>query len=474
MNKDLIIIILGRVLQIIITLLSIRLLTTFLTPEEVGNYYILLALLAFFNLVLLNPSGMYFSRHLHEWQRSKQLLNALFVFMGWMFVVSIVSVPLSAIVYNWLGYENKFDLDIFLVYIAVAMIISTIHRNVMFGSNTLGFRKEFVIYLVATLILGLLISISIVYFYYNSALGWLMGVVISEAVMLYMIFKFFIQDNQLNIAKIKSTLTKERVKKILLFALPISVTTFLMWGQTIAYRFLVDYQYSAEVLGFIAVGLGTSAAVFSSIESIAMQYFNPIFLKNILDASKEQRTKTWNTIAQQIVPIYILAAFFTLALSEVLINILVDKKFHDAYIYAMFGVTIEFFRVMSNLLNNVAQSEHKTTTTVKPYLLGFIVSLGILSSIDFGMNYFMIPLVLGIAYFLVYIYMYINMRQLLKIKYNIHLLKILFLSLPFAMIFFIDMTNSSLIFNLLVLSVFGVYFLFAVWVMIKNSKKEKI
>ena len=94
-SKDLSIIIIGRVLQIIIMLVSFRLLTTFLTPEEVGNYYIILALVAFFNLVLLNPSSMYFSRHLLQWQRSKNLLNALSVFILWIVIVAIASIPID-------------------------------------------------------------------------------------------------------------------------------------------------------------------------------------------------------------------------------------------------------------------------------------------------------------------------------------------------------------------------------------------
>ena len=62
-----------------------------------------------------------------------------------------------------------------------------------------------------------------------------------------------------------------------------------MWGQSMSYRFIVDFKYSAESLGFIAVGLGISSGIFVSLEAIAMQYYNPIFLKDILDANKDQR-----------------------------------------------------------------------------------------------------------------------------------------------------------------------------------------
>ena len=471
MTKDLKIIILGRVLQIGITLFSIRFLTTFLSPEEVGNYYLLLALMAFFNLVLLNPPGMYFSRHLLEWQRSKQLLNALSVFIGWMLVVIILAMGVLLLVYDVLDYKSKFELTVFLVYILGSIIISTIHRNVLFGSNTLGFRKEFVIYLLLTLMLGLIFSSLIVTVYYPYALGWLLGVLLSELLLVYFIFKFFIQDNILDIQKIKTTLTKERLKKILFFTFPIGITTFLMWGQTIAYRFLVDRYYSAEVLAYIAVGLGIAASVFGSVESIAQQYFNPIFLKSILDASREKRAEAWNRMAEQIVPIYLFTAFFTLALAEVLINILVDHKFHDAYIYVMVGVMVEFFRVMSNLLNSVAQSEYRTTSTVKPYLVGFVISLGLLSSMDFSENYLMIPVVLGFAYLCVFIYMYLNMKQILEIKYEVNWLKVCFLSLPFGMIYFINLEQSSLWMNLVILAGFGLYYLLAIWLTMEKTDK---
>jgi O-antigen/teichoic acid export membrane protein len=248
-----------------------------------------------------------------------------------------------------------------------------------------------------------------------------------------------------------------------------------MWGQNTAYRFIVDYQYSAEVLGYIGVGLGVSSAVFGSIESISMQYFNPIFLKNILDATKERRAKAWNEIAKQIVPIYILAVFFTISMSEVLINILVDKKFHDSYIYTMIGVGIEFFRVMTNLLNNVSQSEYKTTQTIKPYLVGFIVSLGTIYLVDFGTKYYMIPTVLAFAYFCVYVYMYTNMKKLLNIKYDVKILKILLLSIPFFSIYFISIKDFSIISNLVLISIFGLYFLFTIGLLHKNAiqKVEK-
>jgi len=468
MNKDLLIIITGRLLQIIIMLASVRLLTTFLSPIEVGNYYIVLAILAFFNLVLLNPPGMYFSRHILHWQKSKNLLNALSVFILWILIVALLSIPVLYFVYYQFSYDTKFDFNILILYIVLAIVIRTVYRNTLNGINLLNYRKIFVLYLIITLILGLSLSCVIVYFYYNHALGWLFGIMIAEFIMLYGTFRFFIQNNTLDIDKIRYVLNRDKIKSILLFSFPIGVTTFLMWGQNTAYRFIVDYKYSSEVLGYIAVGLGISSAVFSSIESISMQYFNPIFFKNILHASIEQRAKAWNDIAKQIVPIYILSAFFTLAMAEVLINLLVDHKFYHAYIYTKVGVGIEFFRVMTNLLNNVSQAEYKTTATIRPYFVGFIISLGILGSINFGTNYFMIPVVLAFAFFCVYVYMFRNMKKILDIRYEINLLRLILLISPFCIIYFININYQNLMQNLFLLCLFGIYYLFAVWIEFKR------
>ena len=130
--------------------------------------------------------------------------------------------------------------------------------------------------------------------------------------------------------------------KILKFTLPIGITTFLMWGQSMSYRFIVDFKYSAESLGFIAVGLGISSGIFVSLETIAMQYYNPIFLKDILDANKDQRTNAWNKMASIFIPVYTLAMVFVFCMAETLTSLLVDSKFHDSFIFAMVGATIEF------------------------------------------------------------------------------------------------------------------------------------
>ena len=47
-------------------------------------------------------------------------------------------------------------------------------------------------------------------------------------------------------------------------------------------------------------------------------------------------------MAKILIPIYLLAMVFVICLSQVLITILVDSRFHDSYIFTMVGASIEF------------------------------------------------------------------------------------------------------------------------------------
>ena len=460
-DKDLIFIIIGRILQIVLMLISIRIMTTFLSPAEVGNYNLLLTILAFFNLVFLNPAGMYFSRHIIQWDSSKNLLNGLFIFILWMIVVAILSIIILTFIYHLMHYENKYIYNLFVLYIILAIVFSTTHRNVLYGLNMLGYRKQFVVFLLATLSLGIVCSFLIIYFIYSKALGWTLGIVFSEIILVYPIYKAFIRGNELNIHTIKLIMTKKKIKEILAFCIPVSITVFLMWGQNTGYKMIVDYKYSAEVLGYISVGIGVANAVFGSIESIAMQYFNPIFYKKIIDASIEERATVWNEIAQYMVPIYILSTILVISIAEYLITILVDSKFHHSYIYTRIGAGIEFFRVMTNLLNNVSQSEKNTKVTIAPYVVGFVVALGFIGFVNFGTNYFMIPVALLLAYFGVFIYMYFNMKKLLKIHYEFNsIYKSILLGMPLFTIIFID-CKIDIANSLCIVFMSGIYFIFS-------------
>ena len=472
-KKDILILGIGKVLQVVIALVSIRILTEVLSAQEVGNYYLLLTLLTLFNFAFLNPLGQYFGRHLIHWEQNKNLLNATNVLLFLRFTAIVFSIFIALIVYEMFEYNRYFSLSEFLLFIFISLIAGT-HGVLLNAVNTLGDRIKFIIYVVSTLLVGLLLSLVILNFVDKSAIGWLYGVSISQLIFSIGLYKYVVKNNSFSIDKVKSVFNAKYMKKIAIFIIPVTITLFLQWGQNQSYRFIIEAKYSLEALAYIAVGLAVSGAIFSAVESLATQYYNPIYMRQITNATKKDRAKAWNNLANYMIPTYLVLAIYVIILSPYLTNLLVAEKFHDAYIYAMYGAMIEFFRVITNLVYMVSQSEVKTNTTIVPYTVGFIFTIGSLYLFDMSEQLWMIPLFLALANGVIFIILFIYMKKLLDIKIDcINLVKFFLLALPLFLVLLIS-NDKDTIQTIMIIGLSGIYLLFLIYLIVKQHSKAYI
>ncbi len=472
-KKDLITLAVGKVLQVLIALVSIKILTEVLSTQEVGNYYLLLTVLTLFNFTFLNPLGQYYGRHLISWEKSNNLLNATIVLMALRILAIISALFFAYGVFIYFEYSKYYTLSEFLLFIFISLVAGTF-LVLLSAVNTLGDRIKFIGYLISCLFIGLVLSLIMVYFLDRSAISWLYGIAIAQLVFLVPVYRYLVQNNEFSLAKIKATFNKKYIKNVSYFMIPITITLFLQWGQNISYRFIIEAKYSIEILAFIVVGFSVSGAIFSAVEGLATQYFNPIYLKQITNASKEERANAWNELANYIIPIYVLLALFVVALAPYLVQILVAEKFYDAYIYVMFGAIIEFFRVITNIVYMVSQSEIKTNTTMLPFAVGFLISIITLYLVDFSQTLWSIPIVLIVAYSTIFLMLFFNMKKLLPIHINfVSIGKALMLSVPFTWVYLLDKAYS-LVMILSIIVVSGIYFVMGVYVLRPKEKKERL
>jgi len=463
-NKDLYVLIIGRIIQVSIALAAIKILTTILSKEEVGNYYLLITILTLLNFSFFNPIGMYYGRHIIGWNKTNNLLNATNILFITRFFGIFISLFFVYIIYVYMDYSSYYGVVELLFFITIALIAST-HGDLVNVLNTLEDRVKFMKYLVITLLIGIIFSIFIALFVDKSGMGWLYGLFISQIIFSILIYKYIAKNRTYSYSKIILSFNSTNIKKIAYFIVPITITLFLEWGQNMSYRFILENRYSLEILASIAVGLSVSGAIFSAVEGLVSQYFNPIYLRQITNTTKEIRTKSWNTLADNMISIYILLMIFIISLSPYLVNILVAEKFHDVYIYTMIGALIEFFRVMTNVVFKVAMSELKTKRLIFPYLVGSIISIGTIYFIDFSEDLWKIPLVLGASYGVIFMMMFYNMRKLLPISIELGSInKALFLSLPFGIFFFFN-TYSSMLWSFAIVLIAGLYFLLTIYLL---------
>jgi O-antigen/teichoic acid export membrane protein len=339
--------------------------------------------------------------------------------------------------------------------------------------NMLHYRLSFTILTVLTAFGIIVFGYLFVKLFGSTSENWLLGTVVSNT--LFLIIGFFILKNRLN-EKFNGffysfkKITKEKIKTILVFVMPLSVATLFMWLQNSGYRILIEQNIGLEFLGFLGVGLAISGQVASTIESIVMQYFHPIYYKQITNATVEERKKAIESFINKALPIYFMLAIFLTFLAKYVVEILVDEKYYGVYIFTTFGIWIEFFRMSSNLFGNISQSEMNTKKFMTPYIIGSLVTIILVYFSSSKVDYeFYLPIALLIGGLFTMIVMYISMKKLIDFKIDFRLIFFSFLiSIPYFSTYLFNF-ETNLVLNLLVVGSFGIYFLGTIYFIYKKG-----
>lgn len=471
-KSDFLIILVGKLLQVILMIVAIRVSTALLEPKEMGNIYIFTTIYTFFVLLLISPFGQYINRHTHQWHEQKSLLDNLGLYSLYLIIISIFSVIVGFLLYSF-GVSQEIELEYFLSLLFLFILFMTLNQTILPLLNMLHYRFSFTILTVLTAFGIIFFGYLFVNFFGNNAENWLLGMVVSN--MIFMIIGFFVLKNRLNdkfrgFSYTLRKITKEKIKSILVFVMPLSVATLFMWLQNSGYRILIEQNIGLEFLGFLGVGLAISGQVASTIESIVMQYFHPIYYKQITNATIQERKKAIESFINKALPIYFMLAIFLTFLAKYVVEILVDEKYYGVYIFTTFGIWIEFFRMSSNLFGNISQSEMNTKKFMAPYIIGSLVTIILVYFSSLKVDYeFYLPLALLIGGLFTMIVMYISMKKLIDFKIDFRLIFFSFLiSIPYFSTYLFNF-ETNLVLNLLVVGSFGLYFLGTIYFIYKKG-----
>ncbi|MBF5928154.1 polysaccharide biosynthesis protein, partial [Escherichia coli] len=93
-KKEIIILLIARILQILISLFTMRLMTTILSNEQMGEYYIFLAIYMLASLGIINPIGQYVNRNTYLWWREGVLTQYINRYINFVLCFSLIYVIL--------------------------------------------------------------------------------------------------------------------------------------------------------------------------------------------------------------------------------------------------------------------------------------------------------------------------------------------------------------------------------------------
>lgn len=423
-NRDLLVVILGKIAQVILMFATLKISTYLLPPKVMGQLYIFTTIYTFFVFFLISPIGQYFNRYTHQWESEGVLFSRLKLYAGYMVLVCAAAM-VGACVVHLFGGANDFLLFPFLILTGLFVFVVSANQTVVPLLNMLDYRVLFTILTFLTGFLALAFSIIFVVFVDSTAIAWLLGLLLGNALVV-IAGVFYLRKILSGQEKPPSRIfdlgkvNTKKVCEVAKFAIPVSMATVFMWAQNSGYRISIESYLGLDYLGLLGVGFIVATQLSSVVESILMQYLQPNFYRSIKGAGIEGRTQAVNAYLSITIPVYFALALFLTFSIEYVFPVLVSGEYKEGYKFCVFGVWIEFFRMVTNAIGTIAHSEVKMKGYMYPYILGalttnILVYLAVTSSYELDL----VPIALLVGATITCIGMCINMRKLMCFSFSL-------------------------------------------------------
>lgn len=477
MRGSLIVIAGGRILQIIVSLLAVRLFTSLLSASEVGNLYLINSIVALFGFALLNPVGMYFYRKLNRWVEEGEFWNRLLLYTAYIVLVAVASAFVVLFMRNVMGVGGGIELSMLVLFVMVYLFFNTWNQTSIALLNFLDHRISFVLLSLATSVGGLVMAVFLVKSH-PLALIWLSGLLAAQALLSFAALAWLAKSvrPKVHLQAVLSVVTPGNIGQIFRFVLPLAFTTLLTWTQTQSYRMIVEQRIGLEFLGQIGLGLSIAANIAAAVESIVHQTYMPVFYREINLTDPDIRAAACNRLFQMTIPLFFGLSLFVTCLAPFLVSILAHGKFSGAFIFVIFGAWIELFRMITGILSTAAHSEMQTGYLVKAYLWGGMIAIFGVVAATFASRYdLLIPSALVVSGIVTMSVMYRQMHRIIRVKVGIRdITRSGIMSLPFAGALLLYGHKESVAVSLVVTGAFGTYLLVSQYLLFQRFRRSTV
>jgi len=472
MNRNLLIITVGRVAQMLIMFATYRVLSTVLSVSDMGGYYFLLSISAGFGLLFANPIGMYLNRMIHAWKEEGTAIRNIVVVIMAFLIGSLLTIPFLFLFQERLAVDSH-QLN-FIIFILILYVFSnSINGTLVPSLNILGYSGHFVIWTLLSSIVGLILSYGLVASIKPDPYLWLLGQGI--ALTFFGLISFVILNRKLDKKVVKISHNKLiKLRKIGSFALPIVFTNIAVWSLGQSFRFFFKEKIDPISLGELTFGLGMATSLSVAVEYLFQQLYLPEFYSK-LDQKGIDRGTIWNRFFNKLVPSYIAVAFYLFGLAPFILRVLADPKFKGAYTFLAIGAFVEFFRMLANIFNMATQSELKTHKALGPYLLGGGLTLvGVLWISHHQELLKFTPFILILGYVASLLYLILNVKKMFPIVVDyLLILKVSMMSCLFLLARYLIDFSEGLIFSVIINISFGLVLVLILYKLYQKGIREE-
>ena len=366
----------GRIAQFFLALVMVRVATTVLSPEEMGKVSLILASIAFFAFLLINPVGTFINRRLHAWQRTGVAKEYLIRYAAYLFIVSLVAASVLVGLYTLGILDFGVPLVWLFFLVSGSLLFNTINQTSIPSLNLLGDSKRFVFYSILTVASSLICAFLLVEELYPAAQYWVFGLLLGQTIFAAIgtrsLFRLL---DQADVTPPVLSMNDYHFQALVKFAWPVAIAATLGWVQAQGYRYIMEDHLGLAALGLFVAGYGLSAGLIAGFEAILTTYFQPRLYRDVSPSHSEHYGEAWKRYASAIIPSLILTVALIASLAPELTRMLLGAHFQTAVDYVVWGAFAEAARVLVGVYSLIAHVYMRTSWLVFPSLVGALSSI---------------------------------------------------------------------------------------------------
>ena len=427
-------IIIGRGMQFLVGLLTYRVLTNALSPEEFGTYGIIITIAGFYSLIFINPIGIYINRKINEWNKQGIIENNFNDYAKYILIIAVLTYPISVVMLQILRIDNIFILSVIL---SIYLISNTFNQTVIPSLNLLGKDKYYAYCTMGTAIFALVNSI-ILTTIDNIAINWLIGIIVSQVIFGVIGYAYLVREQIKKIIKIDH---KYRLQ-VFKYAWPLLLTSLFLWFQLQGYKFIVVSYYGIKEFGLLIASYGVAAVLMAAGEQILQNIFQPKCYREISNKN------CWSNYANSMIASIILYATIIFISIEIISQIFLSADYRNNLNVIRVAIICEALRVINGIFSYKDTLDHTTKNLIYP---NFIAAIILIPSISILINFYSIeiiwiPIILTIGQ-LITLYLLAVKNRSINLNNRINLNKISKILIFNGLIIFINQIIKYNIYN---------------------------
>lgn len=457
--KNTLIILLGKVSIQFISFLMLPLYTKVLSTSEYGIIDIILTYVSLFAPVVTMQLEMASFRFLIENRKNKKEQSIIITNV---LITSLSALFLFSVIFNLIATVFNYKYTIYVILLVTTTSLSGILLQISRGK---GNNIDYSIACVISGFLNILFNIIFLVYLKTGLIGMFLAQIIGNiisSIYLYIKLKLY---NYFN----KNNYSKNYVKKMLKYSLPLVPNGIIWWIINVSDRTLIKLLISNSANGIYAIS-NKFSSLFVNIYNIYNMSWTESVSLNIKNDKDEFISKTFN----KSIKFFSLSCLLIITILPFIFDLLINKRFDEAYNYIPILMISTFFNIVASLLGGIYIALKETKKTMYTSLWAGI--LNILLNVAFirAIGIYAAALSTLISFLLISFYRYLDINKKIKLKIDIKFI-LLFLCLYLIALF--TYYSKILLLNIIMLLVVSIIFgLFNIdfILIVKNKILKKI